>query len=53
MLLRENTWFSLGYNITGFSDRDFNDVLGMDSTSRGCFIRLRLKFDEDLFRRSR
>jgi hypothetical protein len=51
LLVRENTWLSLGYNVTGFSDRDFNDVLSTDSTTRGFFIRLRLKFDEDLFGR--
>ena len=50
LLVKENTWLSLGYNLTGFSDRDFNDVLATDSTTRGFFIRLRLKFDEDLFR---
>ncbi len=51
LLLRENTWLSLGYNVTGFSDRDFNDVLSTDSTTRGFFIRLRFKFDEELLRR--
>jgi len=50
LLVIQNTWVSLGYNVTGFSDRDFNDVLATDSTSRGLFIRLRLKFDESLFR---
>ena len=50
VLLHQNTWLSVGYNVTGFSDRDFNDVLGIDSTTaRGFFIRLRLKFDETLF----
>ena len=50
VLVIQNTWVSLGYNVTGFSDRDFNDVLATDSTSRGLFVRLRLKFDENLFR---
>jgi hypothetical protein len=50
LLVIQNTWVSLGYNVTGFSDRDFNDVLATDSTSRGFFIRLRVKFDENLFR---
>jgi uncharacterized repeat protein (TIGR01451 family) len=53
VMLKKNTWFSVGYNVTGFSDRDFNDVLSIDSTTRGFFIRLRLKFDEELFRRTR
>ena len=46
LLVVENTWLSLGYNVTGFSDRDFDDVLNVDSTTRGFFIRLRVKFDE-------
>jgi hypothetical protein len=50
LLVMENTWVSLGYNITGFSDRDFNDVLHVESTTRGFYVRLRLKFDENLFR---
>jgi hypothetical protein len=49
VLLIQNTWVSLGYNVTGFSDRDFNDVLATDATSRGLFVRLRMKFDESLF----
>lgn len=50
VLVHENTWLSVGYNVTGFSDRDFNDVLGIDSpTTRGFYIRLRLKFDERVF----
>jgi uncharacterized repeat protein (TIGR01451 family) len=46
LLVVENTWLSLGYNVTGFSDRDFDDLLNVDSTTRGFFIRLRVKFDE-------
>lgn len=46
-LLGENMWLSVGYNIFGFKDRD----LGTDAgTDRGVFVRLRYKFDEDLFR---
>jgi len=44
-LLRENLWLSLGYNVLGFTDRD---MLAVEQTSRGGFIRLRMKFDEDL-----
>lgn len=39
-----------GYDVTGFADRDFNDVLGIDSPpTRGFYIWLRLKFDERAF----
>jgi len=47
-LLRQNLWLSAGYNWTGFSgDRDLN---GYEYTEQGVFLRLRFKFDEDLFR---
>ena len=49
VLLVENTWLSVGYNVTGFSDRDFDNVLGVDATTRGFFLRLRMKFEENLF----
>jgi uncharacterized repeat protein (TIGR01451 family) len=38
-----NIWISLGYNITGFKDRDFSQA---DFTSQGPFIKLRMKFDQ-------
>lgn len=48
-LLRQNLWLSAGYNRTGFSgDADLN---GYEYTQQGLFLRLRFKFDEDLFRR--
>ena len=48
-LLRQNLWLSAGYNWTGFEgDRDLN---GYEYTQQGLFLRLRFKFDEDLFRR--
>ncbi len=47
-LLRQNLWLSAGYNWTGFAgDRDLN---GYEYTQQGVFLRLRFKFDEDLFR---
>jgi hypothetical protein len=47
-LLRQNLWLSTGYNWTGFTgDRDLN---GYEYTQQGVFVRLRFKFDEDLFR---
>jgi uncharacterized repeat protein (TIGR01451 family) len=38
-----NIWISLGYNFTGFKDRDFSQS---DFTSEGPFIKLRMKFDQ-------
>ncbi|MFY9259062.1 MAG: SdrD B-like domain-containing protein [Gallionella sp.] len=45
-LLQENLWLSVGYNFFGFKD---TDLIGQNATDRGFFIRLRFKFDEDLF----
>jgi hypothetical protein len=45
-LIKENLWASLGYNFEGFSNRD---LTGTDYTNRGVYVRLRYKFDEDLF----
>lgn len=39
----KNVWISLGYNFTGFQDRDFSKA---DFTSQGPFIKMRLKFDQ-------
>jgi uncharacterized repeat protein (TIGR01451 family) len=44
--LQKNVRVGLGYNIVGFSDRDFDT----SSTAQGLFLSLRLKFDENLFR---
>jgi uncharacterized repeat protein (TIGR01451 family) len=45
-MLNENLWFSLGYNRFGFHDVD---LTGADHTQRGWYIRMRWKFDENLF----
>ncbi len=45
--LQQNLWLSLGYNFTGFSDKD---MTGSDYTNSGLFLRLRFKFDENLFK---
>jgi hypothetical protein len=45
-MLRKNLWLSVGYNVTGFYDRDLS---GEEATRRGPFVRLRFKFDESLF----
>jgi hypothetical protein len=40
-----NLWASAGYNFTGYTDKD----LTSDYTGKGAFLRLRYKFDQDLF----
>ena len=45
-LLTSNLWLSVGYNVLGFRE---DDLTGGDYTNRGGFLRLRFKFDEDLF----
>jgi len=47
-LLRTNLWLSAGYNFSGFSaDRQLQ---GYEYTQPGVYLRLRFKFDEDLFK---
>ena len=46
-LMRQNLWLSLGFNATGF--RGDADLAGYETTQRGAYLRLRFKFDEDLF----
>lgn len=45
-LLTENLWVSIGLNIFGFSEPD---MLAQSNTDKGLFLRLRFKFDEDMF----
>jgi hypothetical protein len=46
-LLQQNLWLSVGYNQTGFAaDRD---LVGYEYTREGAYLRLRFKFDQDLF----
>ncbi|GFE57586.1 OmpA family protein [Geobacter sp. AOG1] len=40
----QNAWISLGYNIVGFTDKDFSAA---DYTARGPFVRFRFKFDQN------
>lgn len=42
-LLANNVWASLGYNFSGFYDKD---LTGSDYTRHGVYLRLRMKFDE-------
>ncbi|HUJ17032.1 MAG TPA: OmpA family protein [Nitrospirota bacterium] len=41
--LSTNLWMSIGYNMTGYRDRDFSKS---EFTAAGPFIKLRLKFDQ-------
>ncbi len=49
-LVTKNMWASVGYNVLGFTDKD---LAGADYTQRGIFLRLRFKFDENLFKAKR
>ena len=39
----KNMWVSVGYNVTGFEDRDFT---GADYTAKGPFLKMRFKVDQ-------
>ncbi|MDQ6962484.1 MAG: OmpA family protein, partial [Mariprofundaceae bacterium] len=41
--LMKNTWIGVGYNVTGFSDSDFQ---ASSFTKKGPFIQIRFKFDQ-------
>ena len=45
-MVMENLWVSAGYNFFGYSDADLTTG---EYTNKGAFLRLRYKFDEDLF----
>jgi opacity protein-like surface antigen len=40
----KNVWISIGYNVTGFADKDFSAA---DYTAQGPFVRFRFKFDQN------
>ena len=40
----ENAWLSLGYNVIGFSDKDFS---ASNYTAQGPYMRFRFKFDQN------
>lgn len=42
-LLGKNVWMSMGYNFSGFYDKDLS---GSDYTRQGVYFRIRMKFDE-------
>ncbi len=45
-MLTSNLWLSAGYNFFGFKG---DELSGGDYTNHGAFLRMRFKFDEDLF----
>jgi large repetitive protein len=45
-MVMENLWLSGGYNFYGYRDEDFANG---EYTNKGMYLRLRYKFDEDLF----
>jgi len=48
-LVMKNVWLSLGYNVLGFTDED---LASEDYTQRAFYLRIRIKFDENLFKPS-
>jgi uncharacterized repeat protein (TIGR01451 family) len=44
--LADSAWISLGYNLSGLRDGQFNDAA---HTAKGWFLRLRWRFDQDTF----
>ena len=40
----ENAWVSLGYNVWGFTDKDFSAA---DYTAQGPYVRFKIKFDQN------
>ena len=46
-IVQTNLRVAVGYNVTGFTDRD---MAASDYTAKGVYLRLRFKFDEDLLR---
>jgi hypothetical protein len=47
-LLQQNLWLSFGINASGFAGDA--DLAGYEYTRRGAYVRLRFKFDENLFK---
>lgn len=41
-----NLWVSVGYNVSGFKDKD---LASEEYTQRGVYLRMRYKFDENVF----
>ncbi len=47
-LLKQNLWLSFGFNASGFAGDA--DLVGYEYTRAGAYVRLRFKFDENLFK---
>ena len=47
-LLQQNLWLSAGVNAAGFAGDA--DLVGYEYTRAGVYVRLRFKFDENLFK---
>lgn len=47
-MVMENLWLSGGFNLFGYNDKD---LTAGEYTNKGAFVRLRYKFDEDIFRK--
>jgi hypothetical protein len=45
-VVKRNLWLSAGYNFAGFTDKD---LTGNEYTAKGPYLRLRAKFNENLF----
>jgi len=45
-VLMANVWVSVGYNVTGYKDRDLSPE---NYENQGFYLRLRMKFDEEIF----
>ncbi len=43
----KNVWISVGYNVLGFTDHDFDDARYL---AQGPYIKFRVKFDQDTFK---
>jgi hypothetical protein len=44
-LIKRDLWLSVGYNLLGLNN---DDLVGVENSRRGPFLRMRFKFDEDL-----
>ena len=45
-----NLWLSAGYNFKGYHD---DDIADSNTNQQGAYMRLRFKFDENLFKRNK
>jgi hypothetical protein len=48
--LGSGVWLAAGWNRFGYED---DELAGEEYTREGCFLRLRARFDEEMFRRAR